>query len=230
MDRKSIYIVILSITTIIAACFAIYFGVTKNNSNITEKDKEKNNIISTSDTQSKNEGNTLEDSDTSSKTETIVQTQIVKEPTLVDAASNLDSDHYLLIETNDAKLKIKGGNAYVSFTYKKISFNTVWNKELNTYYEIENVPGKVVDGRIYTNVGSGEKTFVLLLEDGTVCRTKYSDGNSVEYIGKIDGCDDIVKIDSVASIYSNSEIGSICVTDKNGQTKVLDMVSIVKNQ
>lgn len=73
---------------------------------------------------------------------------------------------------------------------------------------------------------SGYPIFILLMEDGTIQKTKFVQGSDIICDGKIDGFENIERIDEI-EIVNNLEFGNekvvdysigVVATDNNGKT------------
>jgi len=211
MERKSIYIVIFVITTIIASCVAVYFAGVRNNE-INELKQTVNNL-------------TLQLENNKEIQAEKMEINISKN---VDNIQNIEA--YVIKDDGNVAAKVQNGKAYVKVINSgKISSNVMWKKNLNEFYEIENINGVVVDICTYRYVGSGEYIFILLMEDGTLQKTKISDGSSFICEGKIDGYENIIRIDDV-EVKNENQFGdeisvfyskAVVATDSNGNTELL---------
>ena len=155
-----------------------------------------------------------------------VSDQNYSEKNVESTESNLqDKIVYLSKTFENTKTKIQNGKAYVSFTTNELGSGE-YTKELNKYYEILNVKGNVIDISRVTIPTSKYPIFILLMDDGTVQKTKFSQGSDIICDGKIDGLENIVRIDEV-EIVNKLEFGEnvvdsystgVVATNKNGDT------------
>lgn len=208
MERKNILIIIFVITTIVASCIAVYFCV--NGSNQIKVLEEKINNLTT-------------EIDVSNNEENNVQTY-----SIINISNNLNDNMYLSKQLGNVKTKIVDGKAYAAFTTNSIG-TANYTKELNEYYEILGVNGEVVDISIVEIPTSGYPIFVMLMNDGTLQKTKFVQGSDIVCDGKIEGYENIVRIDAV-EVVNTHEFGDsiakqyskgIVVTDKEGNTELL---------
>lgn len=202
---KNVFITIFIFTTIISAGFAVYFGL--------ELKKGNDDKINSS----------LSDQNYSEKD--VESTESNLQDKILDISKNLNEGVYLSKTFENTKTKIQNGKAYVSFTTNELGSGE-YTKELNKYYEILNVKGNVIDISRVTIPTSKYPIFILLMDDGTVQKTKFSKGSDIICDGKIDGLENIVRIDEV-EIVNKLEFGEnvvdsystgVVATNKNGDT------------
>jgi len=213
MERKNIYIVILTITTIIASCFAIYFAV---NPIVNENEKINNNdnivldeIKEEVDTSTeKVEEKESEDLNNATTSDSIVTEKIVyqyKRPT-VDVTKCInprEGTEYALSRSTDSTLGLA-----ILQNSKEVNLWIRWDNvpenvakkpdNANKYEIINNFSGNVIDVYILGYGQGVDEYLFFLMEDGTV---EYMplDGRTIgknEYrsYGKIDGVENVVEL------------------------------------
>ncbi len=222
--RKNVYIVIFVITTIIASCLAIYLYITGNSEN--EKLQAKINELNSTNIEN-NDNNVQQNSNnvTDSKFSTINY-------------GNLGNNCYISksipILNQGIKVKVENKKAFVAILDDNIGTNE-YTKEKGKYYEIQNVNGNVVDIAVLLVPTSSYPIFVLLMEDGTMQKTKIDNGSDIICEGKIDGFENIVGIESCETVSTNDFGGNkvdsytmgVATVDENGQTKVLNINELI---
>lgn len=201
MDRKNIYIIILTITTILASCFAIYFFAVSQEKEVEEKTEEK-----------------------------IVEVEKLK---LVDVSKNLDTtQQFFSKDFGMLSAKIVDNKVYVAFQKDVIGIN-LSTKKIGEYFEIIGVNGNVVDICMTEIPTSGYPIFVLLMEDGTLQRTKFVTNDDIVCAGTLEGYTDIVRIDQVTTISDSPQPGismywpGIVATDKDGNTRKVEVLKAI---
>lgn len=203
--RKNVYIVIFVITTIIAACVAVYFGVMKNNC-----DKEINEL--TANIQNNTNEDTA-DNNCDDNVKVVEKEKVVYQnarPTF-DATKCINEDsnfEYNLENRADFNGVTCLINKYTKGANLSISWNTVkedWGinkpngvKEDYQSIEINNFNQEILDMNIYV-FGHESKgaTIVFLMKDGTVEYIpvyKALMNNDFKSYGKISELKDIVEI------------------------------------
>ncbi len=209
--RKNVYIVLFVITTIIAGCLAAYFKIMANK----EKDELNAKVL-----ELENKLNTENVSNDVNQTQNTYN--------ILDVSKKLNDKYYLCKQMGNVKAKIVDNKAYVAVIEGNLGTNT-YTKKLNEYYEIQGVSGKVVDICIEEIPTSKYPIFVLLMEDGTLEATKFVDGDDIVSKGKLDGYENIVRIDNCESVDENkfgddivkTYSSSVCATDINGNSKIV---------
>lgn len=203
---KNVFLTIFIFTTILATGIAIYFGI--ENMNINKQLLENKSNVENYNTE---KGAVEEKQDEDSEK--------------IDVSKNLEEGVYLSKTFGNIKTKIQDGKAYIAFTSKELG-SSEFTKELNKYYEILNVSGNVIDISMIKMPTSGYPIFILLMEDGTIQKTKFVQGSDIICDGKIDGFENIERIDEI-EIVNNLEFGNekvvdysigVVVTDNNGKT------------
>lgn len=210
-NRKNIYISILFVITVIASCLAVYFGLELKN-----KKFDNLNNIKNFNTENKVESNKVEE-------------KIIEKSALIDVSKNLADNMYLSKQYLNFKTKIINNKAYVAITDNTLG-SMSYEKSINEYYEIKGVNGNVVDICITAIPTSGYPIFVMLMEDGTLQKTKFIQGSDIVCDGIIEGYSNIVRIDDVEVKNINNFGGtdivnyskSIVATDKDGNTKKVE--------
>ena len=205
MDRKNIYIIILTITTIITSCIAVYFFVISKNTSPEIKIEEK----------------------------TVEVEKVVEKAKLIDVSKNLDtSKMYFSKSYDDLSVKIENNKVYIANNSDVLGVNA-YRKKQGQYYEIIGVNGKVVDICMTKIPTSGYPIFVMLMEDGTLQRTKFVTNDDIVCAGTLEEYTDIVRIDQVTTISDSTEPGismywqGIVATDKDGNTRQVEVLKAV---
>lgn len=202
---KNVFLTIFIFTTILTTGIAIYFVI--ENMNINKQLLENKSNIENYNT----ENSAVEEKQDNEK---------------IDVSKNLQEGVYLSKTFGNIKTKIQDGKAYIAFTSKELG-SSEFTKELNKYYEILNVSGNVIDISMIKMPTSGYPIFILLMEDGTIQKTKFVQGSDIICDGKIDGFENIERIDEI-EIVNNLEFGNekvvdysigVVATDNNGKTK-----------
>lgn len=222
MERKNIFIVIFVITTIVASCLAIYFAI-NGSKDIKLLEEKINSLSSKNDIPSNIGKNNSESIDNNIQSPNKTDTYDI-----IDISNSLNEDMYLSKKFDNIKTKILNGKAYVAFTTDEIG-TSKYGKELNKYYEILNVNGKVIDISVVKIPTSGYPIFVMLMEDGTLQKTKFVEGSDIICNGKIEDYENITRIDDVEIInkldfggeIAESYSQSVVATDKYGNTKLI---------
>lgn len=203
---KNVFLTIFIFTTILATGIAIYFGI--ENMNINKQLLENKSNVENYNTE-KGAVEKKQDEDSEE----------------IDVSKNLEEGVYLSKTFGNIKTKIQDGKAYIAFTSKALG-SSEFTKELNKYYEILNVSGNVIDISMIKMPTSGYPIFILLMEDGTIQKTKFVQGSDIICDGKIDGFENIERIDEI-EIVNNLEFGNekvvdysigVVATDNNGKT------------
>lgn len=204
---KNVFLTIFIFTTILTTGIAIYFVI--ENMNINKQLLENKSNIENYNTEN-----------------SAVEEKQDKDNEKIDVSKNLQEGVYLSKTFGNIKTKIQGGKSYISFTSKELG-SSEFTKELNKYYEILNVSGNVIDISMIKMPTSGYPIFILLMEDGTIQKTKFVQGSDIICDGKIDGFENIERIDEI-EIVNNLEFGNekvvdysigVVATDNNGKTK-----------
>ncbi len=229
--RKNVYIVIFVITTIIASCLAVYFYITGNNENEklqakVEELTSKNSDINDNEVQ-QNINNQENDSAS------------VDSNYSTNFPSNLGDNCYISksIPTlnQGIKVKVENNKAYVAILDDNIGTNK-YTKEKGKYYEIQNVSGNVVDITVLLVPTSSYPVFVLLMEDGTLQKTKIDSSSDIICDGKVNDFENIVGIESCEIVSTNDFGGNkvdtysmgVATIDKSGKTKVININDLIK--
>lgn len=221
------FIVIFVITTIIASCLAIYFAINGSKEIKVLEDKI-NSFNSKNDISSNIEKDNIQNTNTSNNYEDVRPSEKIDTSDIIDISKNLNNDMYLSKRFDNVKTKISNGKAYVAFTTDEIG-TSKYGKELNKYYEMLNVNSKVIDISILKIPTSGYPIFVMLMEDGTLQKTKFVEGSDIICNGKIEDYENITRIDDVEIInkldfggeIAESYSKSVVATDKYGNTKLI---------
>lgn len=204
---KNVFLTIFIFTTILTTGIAIYFVI--ENMNINKQLLENKSNV---------EDYNAEKSPAEEKQD--------KDNEKIDVSKNLQEGVYLSKTFGNIKTKIQDGKSYIAFTSKELG-SSEFTKELNKYYEILNVSGNVIDISMIKMPTSGYPIFILLMEDGTIQKTKFVQGSDIICDGKIDGFENIERIDEI-EIVNNLEFGNekvvdysigVVATDNNGKTK-----------
>ena len=204
---KNVFLTIFIFTTILATGIAIYFVI--ENMNINKQLLENKSNIENYNTEN-----------------SAVEKKQDKDNEKIDVSKNLQEGVYLSKTFGNIKTKIQDGKSYIAFTSKELG-SSEFTKELNKYYEILNVSGNVIDISMIKMPTSGYPIFILLMEDGTIQKTKFVQGSDIICDGKIDGFENIERIDEI-EIVNNLEFGNekvvdysigVVATDNNGKTK-----------
>lgn len=204
---KNVFLTIFIFTTILATGIAIYFVI--ENMNINKQLLENKSNIENYNTEN-----------------SAVEKKQDEDSEKIDVSKNLQEGVYLSKTFGNIKTKIQDGKAYIAFTSKELG-SSEFTKELNKYYEILNVSGNVIDISMIKMPTSGYPIFILLMEDGTIQKTKFVQGSDIICDGKIDGFENIERIDEI-EIVNNLEFGNekvvdysigVVATDNNGKTK-----------
>ncbi len=204
---KNVFLTIFIFTTILTTGIAIYFVI--ENMNINKQLLENKSNIENYNTEN-----------------SAVEEKQDKDNEKIDVSKNLQEGVYLSKTFGNIKTKIQDGKAYIAFTSKELG-SSEFTKELNKYYEILNVSGNVIDISMIKMPTSGYPIFILLMEDGTIQKTKFVQGSDIICDGKIDGFENIERIDEI-EIVNNLEFGNekvvdysigVVATDNNGKTK-----------
>ena len=204
---KNVFLTIFIFTTILAIGVAIYLEI--ENMNINKQLLENKSNV---------EDYNAEKSPAEEKQD--------KDNEKIDVSKNLQEGVYLSKTFGNIKTKIQDGKSYIAFTSKELG-SSEFTKELNKYYEILNVSGNVIDISMIKMPTSGYPIFILLMEDGTIQKTKFVQGSDIICDGKIDGFENIERIDEI-EIVNNLEFGNekvvdysigVVATDNNGKTK-----------
>lgn len=225
--RNNIIILILTLLVIGVSVVAIYIWMdftTKTHTLNEEIEKLSNKTINEFNvenaTSNKDTSNALGTTDVSSETKVI--------NTKLNIAQKLQNNEYISREMDNMKLKIKDGKVYTLFTSSSIGTGT-YKKELNKYYEISNVSGKVIDAVITKIPTSGYPIIVMLMEDGSLQKTKFAQGDDIVCEGKISGYENIIGIEKieyeeVLNFGDNSVTklsNKVVAMDKNGNISYL---------
>ena len=204
---KNVFLTIFIFTTILATGIAIYFVI--ENMNINKQLLENKSNIENYNTEN-----------------SAVEKKQDEDSEKIDVSKNLQEGVYLSKTFGNIKTKIQDGKAYIAFTSKELG-SSEFTKELNKYYEILNVSGNVIDISMIKMPTSGYPIFILLMEDGSIQKTKFVQGSDIICDGKIDGFENIERIDEI-EIVNNLEFGNekvvdysigVVATDNNGKTK-----------
>ena len=204
---KNVFLTIFIFTTILTTGIAIYFVI--ENMNINKQLLENKSNIENYNTEN-----------------SAVEEKQDKDNEKIDVSKNLQEGVYLSKTFGNIKTKIQDGKSYIAFTSKDLG-SSEFTKELNKYYEILNVSGNVIDISMIKMPTSGYPIFILLMEDGTIQKTKFVQGSDIICDGKIDGFENIERIDEI-EIVNNLEFGNekvvdysigVVATDNNGKTK-----------
>lgn len=206
---KNVFLTIFIFTTILATGIAIYLEI--ENMNINKQLLENKSNIENYNTEN-----------------SAVEKKQDEDSEKIDVSKNLQEGVYLSKTFGNIKTKIQDGKAYIAFTSKELG-SSEFTKELNKYYEILNVSGNVIDISMIKMPTSGYPIFILLMEDGTIQKTKFVQGSDIICDGKIDGFENIERIDEI-EIVNNLEFGNekvvdysigVVATDNNGKTMQL---------
>lgn len=204
---KNVFLTIFIFTTILTTGIAIYFVI--ENMNINKQLLENKSNIENYNTEN-----------------SAVEEKQDKDNEKIDVSKNLQEGVYLSKTFGNIKTKIQDGKSYIAFTSKELG-SSEFTKELNKYYEILNVSGNVIDISMIKMPTSGYPIFILLMEDGTIQKTKFVQGSDIICDGKIDGFENIERIDEI-EIVNNLEFGNekvvdysigVVATDNNGKIK-----------
>jgi hypothetical protein len=185
MERKNIYIVILTITTIIAACFAIYFYI--NPTVVSVDVKEENDIVTENEVNTSSTSNSVSNDKENNATQPEVKVEDVKIRPEINTDRCLNSEENKVYTAyrrdSDSNLGItctieKNNTVNVSFSdLESLSSNYGVKKPSNlsdggyyTYAIIDNFLGKKVVDVYIKGMGQavGNEVLYFLMEDGTV--------------------------------------------------------------
>ena len=200
--RKNVYIAIFVITTIIAGCLAVYFGITGN-----KKMKELQSKIDNLESNNKEE-------ESSSNNENLsrdkIKEDIINNFDESKCINKIDDYHYILLKNdenaNDLKNEIHGISGQIQQDEKTFSIKIDWSKKpygITGDYNGEqeytlNFNSKITDVIFASDrIDAYSEKYIFLLEDGTVeyiplynaCKD-----NKIMSYGKIDNVKDIVHI------------------------------------
>ena len=227
--RKNVYIVIFVITTIIASCVAVYFGISENTSKkeIKELEAKVGNVSSTEEQNKEEKTDNVEIKENEKIVEKTVEKTVEKA-----VFPKLDVNKWLNKGANDGAVKEDVSSEFASINCslnedKKSAMISCEPSDIKKMYNIDKgstylninitgFSGEILD-ILLDSIGHqavGGEVILFLMSDGTVEyvpleKALKNGGNNIKSYGKVQGVSDIVRLSTVriANIYNGETVG-----------------------